>query len=79
MISPVNSSPDVQSVAPPPESRRPAQAKKDPPVQDTVQISHAALQALKAKPAESAETPDQTMQEASSGDPVAIAKLAKRV
>jgi hypothetical protein len=79
MISPVNSSPDVQSVAPPTESRRPAQAKKNPPVQDTVQISQAAVQALKAKPAESAETPDQTMQEANSGDPIAIAKLARKV
>jgi len=62
----------AQAVRPQPPPPKPqAQAG------DTVQISSAAKTALKAKPAEATETPAQTAQEAASGDPLALAKLAK--
>jgi hypothetical protein len=54
------------------------QAKAASPVQDTVQLSEAALAALLAKPAEATETSAQTLQEAGGGDPKAIALLAKK-
>jgi hypothetical protein len=56
---------------------QPAKAKPGAAAQDTVQISSAAKTALSAKPAEATETPAQTAQEAASGDPQALAKLAK--
>jgi hypothetical protein len=47
-------------------------------IEDTVQLSSAALTALKAKPTEAMETPEQTQAEAATGDPQALAKLAAK-
>ena len=66
----------------PPTSASPAPSKgaAAPPSggsgQDTVQLSSTAMKLLNAKAPEALETPAQTEQEASSGDPIALAKLA---
>ena len=78
MINGISSTPPPPSVDPPAAVRQPQPPTKEaPPAQDSVQLSSAALSALKAKPAEADETPAQTEQEATNGDPVAVAKLAK--
>jgi hypothetical protein len=61
--------------APPPKASPQASSA---PAEDTVQLSSAALTALKAKPAEATETPEQTQAEANAGDPQALAKLASK-
>jgi hypothetical protein len=78
MINGISSTAPPQSVTPP-AAVGPQQppAKEAAPAQDSVQLSSAAISALTAKPAEASETPAQTEQEATKGDPVAIAKLAK--
>ena len=61
--------------APPPKA---SPQSSSAPAEDTVQLSTAALTALKAKPAEATETPEQTQAEANAGDPQALAKLAAK-
>ena len=67
-VAPTNFSPAPAKGAPAPKSGSSGQ--------DTVQLSSAAMKLLSAKTPEALETPAQTEQEASSGDPIALAKLA---
>ena len=79
-VNSVTSASQMHQVAaqPAPVRQKPQQAKAAAPAEDTVQLSQAAVAALKAKPAESTETFDQTLKEANAGDPKALAKLAKK-
>jgi len=76
MISPINNvvHPQPEPTAPPAASRQtPPQAKAQPPVTDTVQLSSG----VKAVVQETLETPAQTAKEASAGDAQAKRLLAK--
>ncbi len=76
-ISSISSAYQAQAAQAPPPRPQPSKPKAEAPAQDTVQISSKAKSALPAKPAEATETPAQTQQEALTGDPQAMAKLAR--
>ncbi len=78
-ISSITASQPYNIAAEPAVAReKPPQSKAAPPLQDTIELSKAALAALQPKPVEATETLTQTINEAARGDPKALAKLAKK-